>query len=40
MPAAAIYFHDPDRHQLEYLAMLDSPARPELGIVPWSQRGD
>ncbi len=40
MPAAAIYFHDPDRHQLEYLAMLDSPARPELGIVPWSQLGD
>jgi lactoylglutathione lyase len=40
MPAAAIYFHDPDRHQLEYLAMLDTPARPELGIVPWSQRGD
>jgi len=40
MPAAAIYFHDPDRHQLEYLAMLDGPARPELGIVPWSQRGD
>jgi lactoylglutathione lyase len=40
MPAAAIYFHDPDRHQLEYLAMLDGPARPELGIVPWSQWGD
>ena len=40
MPAAAIYFYDPDRHQLEYLAMLDGPARPELGIVPWSQRGD
>jgi lactoylglutathione lyase len=40
MPAAAIYFHDPDGHQLEYLAMLDIPARPELGIVPWSQRGD
>ncbi len=39
MPAAAIYFHDPDRHQLEYIAMLDTPARPEVGIVPWSQRG-
>ena len=34
MPAAAIYFHDPDRHQLEYLAMLDSPARPELASCP------
>jgi lactoylglutathione lyase len=39
MPAAAVYFHDPDGHQLEYLAMLEGPARPELGIVPWSQRG-
>jgi ribosomal protein S18 acetylase RimI-like enzyme len=37
MPAAAVYFRDPDGHQLEYLAMLDGPARPELGIVPWSQ---
>jgi lactoylglutathione lyase len=39
MPAAAVYFRDPDSHLLEYLAMLESPARPELGIVPWSQRG-
>ena len=37
MPAAAIYFRDPDGHLLEYLAMLDGPARPELGIVGWSQ---
>jgi len=36
MPAAAVYFRDPDGHQLEYLAMLDEPPRPELGIVPWS----
>ena len=28
MPAAAVYFLDPDGHQLEYLAMLDEPARP------------
>jgi lactoylglutathione lyase len=40
MPAAAVYFRDPDGHLLEYLAMLDGPARPELGIVPWSQRGE
>lgn len=39
MPAAAVYFRDPDGHLLEYLAMLEGPARPELGIVPWSQRG-
>jgi len=37
MPAAAVYFLDPDAHQLEYLAMLDEPPRPEIGIVPWSQ---
>jgi len=39
MPAAAVYFRDPDGHLLEYLAMLEGPARPELGIVPWSERG-
>ena len=37
MPAAAVYFRDPDGHLLEYLAMLDEPARPDVGIVPWSQ---
>jgi lactoylglutathione lyase len=39
MPAAAAYFRDPDGHLLEYLAMLDGPPRPELGIVPWSESG-
>lgn len=37
MPAAAVYFLDPDGHQLEYLTMLDRPARPDLGIIPWSE---
>lgn len=37
MPAAAVYFRDPDGHSLEYLAMLDEPSRPERGIVPWSE---
>jgi lactoylglutathione lyase len=37
MPATAVYFHDPDGHQLEYLAMLDAEPRPEVGIVPWSE---
>jgi lactoylglutathione lyase len=37
MPAAAVYFRDPDGHLLEYLAMLDEPPRPERGIVPWSE---
>ncbi len=37
MPAAAIYFRDPDGHLLEYLAMLDAEPRPDLGILSWSQ---
>jgi lactoylglutathione lyase len=39
MPAAAVYFRDPDGHLIEYLAMLDEPARPERGIMPWSVWG-
>ncbi len=37
MPAATLYFRDPDGHMLEYLTMLDEPARPDAGIVPWSE---
>jgi lactoylglutathione lyase len=37
MPAAAVYFEDPDGHLLEYLTMLDTDARPDDGIVPWSK---
>jgi lactoylglutathione lyase len=37
MPAAAVYFRDPDGHLLEYLAMLNTAPRPDLGILPWSQ---
>jgi len=37
MPAAAVYFEDPDGHLLEYLAMLANEPRPEAGIVPWSE---
>jgi lactoylglutathione lyase len=36
MPAATLYFRDPDGNLLEYLAMLDSKPRPEMGIVPYS----
>jgi lactoylglutathione lyase len=38
MPAAAVYFRDPSGHMLEFLAMLDEPPRPELGIAAWAQR--
>ena len=37
MPAAAVFFRDPDDHLLEYLAMLDAAPRPDLGILSWSQ---
>jgi lactoylglutathione lyase len=37
MPAAAVYFEDPDGHMLELLAMLDDAARPEAGIVGWGE---
>jgi lactoylglutathione lyase len=37
MPAATVYFRDPDGHLLEYLAMLDTEPRADLGIIPWSE---
>jgi lactoylglutathione lyase len=36
MPAASIYFRDPDGHLIEYLAMLDEDPRPTVEIVSWS----
>jgi lactoylglutathione lyase len=38
MPAAAIYFRDPDGHLLEFLTMLDMDPDEDLGIVTWSNR--
>jgi lactoylglutathione lyase len=35
MPALAIYFNDPDGHQLELIAMLPGEPKPELGVVSW-----
>ncbi|MGX9965573.1 VOC family protein [Roseomonas sp. F4] len=37
MPAASVYFRDPDGHSIEVLAMLDEAPRPELGNIPWSE---
>jgi lactoylglutathione lyase len=37
MPAAAVYFRDPDGHLLEYLTMLDDNPEKDVGIVPWSE---
>jgi lactoylglutathione lyase len=35
MPAASVYFRDPDGHLLELIAMLPDRPRPERGVVPW-----
>jgi lactoylglutathione lyase len=37
MPAASVYFDDPDGHSLEFICMLDEVARPDLGVVSWSE---
>ena len=37
MPAAALYFTDPDGHLLEYLTMLDDEPRPEAGVLSYSE---
>lgn len=37
MPAASIYFRDPDGHMLEFISMLiDEAPAPERGVVPYS----
>jgi lactoylglutathione lyase len=35
MPAASVFFRDPDGNLLEYIAMLSQEPRPEHGILPW-----
>lgn len=37
MPAAAVYFRDPDGNLLEYIAMLSEPPRADAGVVTWNQ---
>ena len=37
MPAASLYFRDPDGNMLELLSMLPNSPQPELGIVSWSR---
>ena len=36
MPAASIYFQDPDNNLLEFITMLPDAPRPELGVLSWS----
>jgi len=37
MPAASLYFDDPDGNQLELIAMLPDTPRPKLGVLRWSE---
>jgi lactoylglutathione lyase len=36
MPAASVYFRDPDNKLPEFIAILTDPPRPDLGILPRS----
>jgi lactoylglutathione lyase len=36
MPAASVYFRDPDNNLLEFISMLPDSPRPDLGVLPWS----
>jgi len=41
IPAASIYFNDPDGHLLEFIAKLSGEAKPEIGVVSlgeWNAR--
>jgi catechol 2,3-dioxygenase-like lactoylglutathione lyase family enzyme len=35
MPALAIYFKDPDGHELEFIAVLPGKPMPELGVISY-----
>lgn len=37
MPAIAIYFNDPDGHQLEFISILEGDAQPELGVISYEE---
>lgn len=37
MPALAIYFKDPDGHDLEFIAILEGEGKPELGVISYEE---
>ncbi len=37
VPNLSVYFKDPDGHTLEFLATMNEAARPELGVIRWSE---
>lgn len=43
MPAASVYFDDPDGHSLEYISILPEPPRPDIAgrmtLSAWREKG-
>ena len=37
MPALAIYFKDPDGHDLEFISILEGDPRPDLGVITYEE---
>lgn len=37
IPAAAVYFNDPDGHLLEFIAKLEGEPRADLGVIPLAE---
>lgn len=37
MPAASVFFDDPDGHSVELIAMLPDPPRPDVSWMPYSR---
>ena len=37
MPAASLYFRDPDNNLIEFITMLHDPPRSDLGVVSWKE---
>lgn len=37
MPAIAIYFKDPDGHELEFIAVLEGEGKAELGVISYEE---
>jgi len=37
VPAIAIYFNDPDGHELEFIGTLDGKSRPETGVLSYEE---
>jgi lactoylglutathione lyase len=37
MPAASLFFHDPDGNLVEFLSMLPDAPQSDLGVVGWSR---